>query len=282
MLIKFYEALCLAAISNTDYEGDIKRQGDKVIIRTVPTVTVSDYSKNQELDFEYLESPNEELLIDKARSFAFLVDDIDLYQTDLNLLSEFSSDAGEQMKISIETAVFADIYPDAATYNEGATAGYIDRDINLGTSGAPLAVSTSDVLALVVNAMSCLNQYNVPKNDRWGVIPDWMNSHILLSELKDASLAGDGTSILRNGRIGRIADCTLYTSNLLTSATDGAFKGFYAMFGQKRALSFAAQLTKVERVSPSKSFQKGVKGLNVYGYKVLKPEALVVAYVRKG
>jgi len=282
MLIKFYETVCMAAISNTKYAGEIKNVGDKVIIRTVPTVTISDYVKNSDIDFEYLESANVELLIDKAKNFGFLSDVIDVHQSDLPIIEKFAQDASEQMKISIETGVFADIYADAATYNQGATAGYIDRDINLGVSGTPLAVTSADVLSLIVESMQCLDDYSVFQMDRWGVGPNWFFTKILLSELKDASLAGDGTSILRNGRQGRIADCTLYKSVLLTSVTDGGGeKAFYPLFGQKEALSFASQMTRVKPIEPSMRHQQGMKGLNVYGYKVLKGEALVAPYIYK-
>lgn len=281
ILVKFWDALTIAAVSNSDYAIG-KGEGDTAHIRTAPTVTTNRYYKNSDLDFEYLESPVIDLLIDYARAFAVACDDIDLYQSDIPLMKEFSSNAGMQLKQDTEEDIFGDIYADAATYNAGATAGYISQNINLGVAGTALVVTTADVVNLIVRSMQCLGEYSAPPEDRWGIIPEWMNSNVLLSDLKDASLAGDGTSILRNARMGRVANCTIYTSNKVETATQGAYTTFYPMFGQKRALCFAANLNKLETVSPSKNFQQGIKGLTVCGWKVLKAEALAIPYVREG
>jgi hypothetical protein len=282
LLIKFYAACVLAAISNTDYEGEIKNQGDKVIIRTVPDITIRDYSKNQTLQIQRPESPNKELPIDKAKYFNFVVDDIDKHQSDINLMNKWSDDAGSQMAISIDTGVLADVYADADTYNKGATAGAISGDINLGASGSPLAVTKADILDTIVDCRTVLGEQNVPKNDRYFVMPEWMSGIIMKSDLKDASLAGDGTSIMRNGRLGIIAEFTLYESNLLASVADGGGEtAFHVLAGQRNALSFAAQMTKMETLRAESTFGNLVRGLNVYGYEVLKGEALVDLYCYK-
>lgn len=280
LLVKFYDACVMAAISNTDYAGEIKDVGDQVNIRTIPTITIRDYTKGQELVIERPESPNVTLLIDKAKYFNFICDDIDKHQTDIALMDSWSTDAGEQMKISIETGVFGDIYADAHSSNSGASAGRISGDIDLGSTGSPLALTKSNVLDKIVDCRVVLSEQNVPANSRWGIIPEWMAGMIMKSDLKDASLAGDGTSILRNGRLGMIADITLYESNLLTSTTDGAYTAYHSLFGQKKALSFAAQMTKMESLRTSRTFGDLVRGLNVYGYEVLKKEALIDFYIR--
>src|SRR3990172_1167541 len=105
LLVKFYAACVLADISNTDYEGEIKDMGDKVIIRQVPDITIRDYTKGQTLTIQRPEAANKELLIDKAKYFNFICDDIDKHQTDLKLMSSWSDDAGEQMAIEIDTGV---------------------------------------------------------------------------------------------------------------------------------------------------------------------------------
>ena len=85
LLVKFYEATVIAAISNTDYEGEIKNQGDKVIIRQVPDITIRDYVKGQSLQIERPEAPNKELPIDRAKYFNFICDDIDEIKERLEL-----------------------------------------------------------------------------------------------------------------------------------------------------------------------------------------------------
>lgn len=281
LLAKFYSATVLAAISNTDYEGEIKDKGDKVIIRTVPDIVIRDYNKNQSLVIQRPESPNVELEIDHGKYFNFICDDIDKHQTDISLMESWSDDAGEQMKIVVDTGILADIYADASAYNKGATAGKKSGDINLGASGAPVSVTTVNILDLIVDAGTCLDEQDVPQTGRWAVIPAWFSGKIKKSDLKDASLSGDGTSILRNGRIGTIDRFTLYSSNLLTSVSD-TVTCWHALFGQKTALSFAAQMTKMESLRSESTFGTLVRGLNVYGYEVLHPESLCDVYITKG
>jgi hypothetical protein len=281
ILVKFWDALILPSISNADYAIG-KGEGDTCHIRVAPTITTQRYYKNMKMTLQIPETTLIDLLIDYARAAYVGCDDIDAYQSNIALMNEFSDNAGMQIKQDTESDIFADIYPDSAAYNEGATAGYISRNINLGVSGTPLPVTSADVLQLIVKTMQCLDEYSAPKTDRWGVIAAWLKSNVMLSELKDASLSGDGTSIMRNGRMGRIADCTLYESNKLTTASDGGHTCFYPMFGQKRALCFATNISKTDRENIPGTFESAIKILTVCGWKVLKGEALVVPYVYEG
>lgn len=281
LLVKFYAACAIAAIANTDYEGEIKDVGDKVIIRTVPDIQIRDYVKGQTLIIQRPEAPNKELVIDKAKYFNFICDDIDKHQTDIKLMDSWSTDAAEQMKITIETGVLADIYADAPAANKGLTAGIKTAGFNLGASGAPLGVSKANVLDVIVDVGTVLDEQNVPSTDRWMILTPWMCGNIKKSDLKDASLSGDGTSILRNGRIGQVDRFMLYHSNLLFQTTDGADTVWHLLAGQRSALSWAAQMTKMESLRAESTFGTLVRGLNVYGYEVLKPEALCDIYVKK-
>lgn len=281
LLVKFYAACAIAAIANTDYEGEIKDVGDKVIIRTVPDIQIRDYVKGQSLVIQRPEAPNKELVIDKAKYFNFICDDIDKHQTDVKLMDSWSTDAAEQMKISIETGVLADIYADAPAANKGLTAGIKTAGFNLGASSNPLAVSKANILDVIVDVGTVLDEQNVPSTDRWMLLTPWMCGNIKKSDLKDASLSGDGTSILRNGRIGQVDRFMLYHSNLLYQTTDGSDVVWHLIAGQRSALSFAAQMTKMESLRAESTFGTLVRGLNVYGYEVLKPEALCDIYVKK-
>jgi len=280
LLVKFYAATVLAAITNTDYEGEIKDVGDKVVIRTVPDITIRDYSKNQTLQIERPDSTPTELLIDKAKYFNFICDDIDKHQTDIALMDSWSKDASQQMKIVVDTGFLGDVYADAHASNKGATAGAISSSFNLGAGGFPLQITKANVLDFIIDSGTVLDEQNVPAEDRWMVIPAWMAGMILKSDLKDASLSGDGTSMLRNGRIGVVDRYEIFSSNLIDTATD-TYLVYHAMAGHKSAISFAAQMTKMESLRAESTFGTLVRGLNVYGYKVLKPESLCDLYIYK-
>ena len=292
--VKFYKSTVLGEITNNDWEGEIKGQGDKVHIRTIPTITINNYQKGMNLTNQVPTSTPLELNIDKGKYFAVVLDDVDEVQADVKLMDIFTNDASQQMKIAIDGDVLGNVYADAASANKGATAGAISGDINLGATGAPRAVSKSNVLDLILDMGQCLDEQNVPEDGRWLVIPAWMAAMIKNSDLKQAYLTGDSVTPLRNGKIGMIDRFTVYISNNLSKVTDlgsdsaaGGTGGaadksaWNIMAGTRDAISFASQITNVETLRAQSTFGNIMRGLNVYGYKVTKPEALVSAYVSK-
>jgi hypothetical protein len=282
LIENFYDATVLAAISNTDYEGEIKSMGDTVNIRTTPEITIRDYVKGQTLTVEHPDKPKLQLVIDKGEYFACVEDDVDRIQADVNLMDTWSKDASERMKIKIDQRVLTDILPDIAAANKGATAGEQSASFNLGTTGAPLTVTkdgaagTTPVVDLIVDMGTVLDEANAPEQGRFLVIPAKMAGLIKKSELKDASLTGDGTTPIRNGRLGMIDRFTLYVShNLYVSS------GKYSLIaGHKMGFTFASQMTEMETIRSESTFGNIVRGLQVYGYKVVKPEALAQAVVQ--
>ena len=282
LIQNFYDATVLAAISNTDYEGEIRRQGDTVNIRTIPNITIRDYVKGQNLVVENPDKPKIQLVIDKGEYFACVEDDIDKVQSDINLMDQWSKDASEQMKIKIDQRVLTDILPDIAAANRGATAGQQSGAFNLGTTGAPLTVTkdgasaTTAVIDLLVDMGTVLDEANVPEAGRFVVIPARLAGLIKKSELKDASLTGDGTSIVRNGRLGMIDRFTLYVSHNLKVDTGGKYN---LIAGHKMGFTFASQMTEMETLRSTSTFGNIIRGLQVYGYKVVKPEALSQAVI---
>ena len=141
--VKFYKSTVLGEITNNDWEGEIKGQGDKVHIRTIPTITVRDYTKGMNLTNEVPVSTPLELTIDYGKYFSVVVDDIDAHQADVKLMDMFTNDASQQMKITIDGMVLDGIKAAAATANKGATAGAISGNLNLGTDASPVAFSKS-------------------------------------------------------------------------------------------------------------------------------------------
>lgn len=280
LIENFYDATVLSAISNTDYEGEIKQHGDKVNIRTTPELTIRSYEKGMKLMVERPDKPKVVLNIDQGEYFAAIEDDVDKTQSDINLMQNWSRDASEKMKIKIDSNVLTGMLPDISSQNMGATAGRISGNINLGTTGAALQVTKTNVLDYIVDAGLVLDEANSPESNRFMVIPAWMAALIKKSDLKDASLTGDGTSVLRNGRIGMIDRFTLYVSHNLNRVTDGGNQCFSVIAGHKMGLTFASQMTEMETLRSESTFGSIIRGLQVYGYKVVKPEALAKLYVR--
>jgi len=285
LIENFYDATVLAAISNTDYEGEIRQYGDTVNIRTTPEITIRDYVKGQTLTVENPDKPKIQLLIDKGEYFACVEDDVDKVQSDINLMDTWTKDASERMKIKIDQRVLTDLLPGIASTNKGATAGEQSASFNLGTSGSPLSVtkdgagSTKSVIDLIVDLGTVLDEANCPEQNRFLVIPAKMAGLIKKSELKDASLTGDNVSVVRNGRLGMVDRFTLYVSHNLSTSGSGASMKYNLIAGHKMGFTFASQMTNMETIRSESTFGNIVRGLQVYGYKVVKGEALAQSVV---
>src|SRR5204863_8377733 len=122
---KFYASTVLAAISNTDYEGEIKNHGDRVKIRTKPTITIRDYKADGLLTLDRPTGGSVELYIGNGKYFSLILDDVMEVQSDLNILSMWSDDAAQQLKITVDQDVLGGIYGQMAAANQGTAAGAI-------------------------------------------------------------------------------------------------------------------------------------------------------------
>lgn len=270
LIENFYDATVLAAISNTNYEGEIRKMGDTVNIRTTPEITIKTYVKGQTLSVENPDKPKIQLVIDKGEYFACIEDDVDKVQADVNMMDTWSKDASERMKIKIDQRVLTDILPSISALNKGASAGRISANINLGTTGTPVAITKTNVLDYIVDMGTVLDESNCPESERFLIVPAKMAGFIKKSDLKDASITGDSISVLRNGRLGMIDRFTVYVSHNL-SVSSGKFS---IISGHKMGFTFASQMTEMESLRAESTFGNVIRGLQVYGYQVIKPEAL--------
>lgn len=297
---KFYAATVFGEIANTNWEGEIKSMGDKVIINNIPDITISTYQPGQGLSYQAPTPSTLELVIDKGKYFAFHVNDLLALQSQPKLMDMFSNDAAMQMKIAIDSTVIYNTFTGAATANKGATAGVKSASFNLGTEASPyqLASTASSAIDLLTSLSAVLDEQNVPETDRFLLISPADRQALMKSNLQQAYLTGDSQSILRNGKIGMIDRFTVYVSNQLPklaasgtswqsgdgsetslSASSNANKRRAIIAGHKSAITFAAQMTKMETVRNPYDFGDYVRGVNVYGYKVAKAEALALAVV---
>jgi hypothetical protein len=286
---KFYASTVLAAISNTDYEGEIKNYGDTVNIRTKPTITINSYAADGALALQRPSGNKIQLLIDKGYYFNTILDDVMDVQSDLNLMSMWSDDAAEQLKITIDTEVLVYLLHQADCEEPWHHRGPEVGTINLGVTGSPLTLvaTASDRRPgghpghALLRLGQSLDEQNIPETGRWVVMPAWAAAMLKNSDLRQAYLTGDSVSVLRNGRLGMIDRFTLYISNLLPSGVAGGLASgedvFYA--GHAHGLTFASQVSKVETLRSEQTFGTVLRGLQVYGRKVLDGTALAEAVV---
>jgi len=300
LLAKFYQNTMLSEVTNTDYEGELKNQGDTVRIRLAPSISISDYTVGQSLSYEVPTPIFQDMQVNKGKYFGVQVNDVLAYQSDMNLMNMFTEDAAKQLKISIENEVFFNSFvtEGPAAANEGATAGRISAAYNLGTDVAPIDQATPEnVLKCILRMSTVLDEQNVPEDGRFLVISPFDRHLLMQSNIAQAYFTGDQSSTIRTGKIGMLDRFSVYVSNLLprgeagkalvaglsATSTGGAVSGAKArrimVAGTKAATSFAMTINKTEPLRNQTDFGDIVRGLAVYGRKVVKPEAMVTAVV---
>ena len=300
LLAKFYQNTMLSEVTNTDYEGELKNQGDTVRIRLAPSISISDYTVGQSLSYEVPTPIFQDMQVNKGKYFGVQVNDVLAYQSDIALMNMFTEDAAKQLKIAIENEVFFNSFvtEGPAAANEGATAGKISAAYNLGTDTTPIDQSTPEnVLKAILRMSTVLDEQNVPEDGRFLIISPYDRQLLMQSSIAQAYFSGDQASTIRTGKIGMLDRFTVYVSNLLprgeagkalvpalsATSTGGAVAGAKArrlmVAGTKAATSFAMTINKTEPLRNQTDFGDIVRGLAVYGRKVVKPEALVTAVV---
>lgn len=249
-----------ANVVNRDYEGDIQKMGDTVHINTIGAVTVGTYTQNTDFTSgpETLATTDQTLTIDQAKYFNFQVDDIDAAQA-----------AGDIMDKAMTRAAYG--LADASDkYIAGILAGAADTT-NLVSSTA-VALTSSNVYENVVKMRTILDKANVPTAGRWLVIPPEMYALILLDDrfVKTGGEMAEG--ILRTGLVAQAAGFDIYLSNNCVSVTTGTetkVTTYTITGGVDAAATYAEQIVSTEAYRPEKRFADAVKGLHVYGAKVV-------------
>jgi hypothetical protein len=253
-------------VVNRDYEGDIAKFGDTVRINAIGPVTLGTYTKDTNIgDPQTLTDAGSTLVIDQSKYFNFAIDDIDSAQQNPKVMDEAMKEA------AYATSDDADQY--IAALVAGADTGNI-----LGTDGAPktdLAISSGVTKAYdyLVDLGVLLDTANVPKEGRWAIIPPWY--HGLLQ--KDDRFIRYGTpaqdSVLKNGVIGKVAGVMLLESNNVYVSGSNVYN---VTVGVPSAISYANQITSLEGYRPQQRFGDAMKGLHLYGAKLVNPVRIAV------
>ena len=256
-------------LCNRNYEGEIKGYGDQVKINSIGRITIGDYTKNTDISApETLSDTQRILLINQGKYFNFQIDDVDKAQQQPKIMDEAMREA------SYELADACDSYI-ASFYTEAKETNCIGDDATPTTLAAP-----TDAYNTLVKICVKLDEANVTKAGRWIVVPAWYHALLLLDNRFVQAGTSAADSVLRNSEVGRAAGFTIYVSNNVaaTGETNDIFK---IMAGYEQTISYAEQIVKVEAYRPEKRFSDAVKGLHVYGAKVVRPDTLAVLTVQR-
>lgn len=298
---KFYASTMMTEIANTDWEGEIKNQGDTIRIRTAPSITIRDYAgAGSTLTTEVPAPIYLDMQIDQGKYFDVSVNDVLAHQADMDLMNMFTDDAAKQLKIAIENDTFFHwfVTEGADAANAGATAGALSSEYNLGTDTAPVDQATpANILKTILRMSAALDEQNVPEDGRWLIITPYDRQLLMQTDIAQAYFTGDSSSTIRTGKIGMLDRFDVYVSNLLpkgaagkalvpglsatsTGASVTSAKNRRMMVaGTKHACAFASQISKTESLRNQNDFGDKVRGLAVYGRKVVKDQALITALV---
>tara|TARA_S200002703_G_scaffold43812_1_gene38196 strand:- start:6752 stop:7651 length:900 start_codon:yes stop_codon:yes gene_type:complete len=267
----FRTASVVEDITNTDYAGEIDNYGDTVNIIKEPTISVSSYTRGGAINIQNLADDQLQMVVDQANAFAFKVDDIEERQAHVNWEALATSSGAYALKDKYDENVIA-----AMVSGAGTTVGSDGSGTDTGFD-----TSETDPLNIMANCAKRLNGNDVPMDNRWFLgSPEWYEQLAQSSaKLLDASVTGDAASPIRNGRVmdGLVQGFKLYmTNNFAASSTSNYYK---ILWGHMSSTATANAIAKTEVVRDPDSFADIVRGLHVFGRKVLRSEALMIRHV---
>ena len=271
-VLKFFRTASVSeAITNTDYAGEIENYGDTVRIIKEPVVTVSAYARGAMTNIQDLADDDISLIVDQGNYFAFKVDDVEERQSHVNWESLAVSSGAYKLKDSYDENIIA-----AMIAGAGTTIGSDGSGQDVGHDAGEI-----DPLNVLANHCRRMNSADVPEENRWFLAPPQFYEELgqSTSRLIEAEKMGDGPSRLLNGRTyGReVQGFALYmTNNFAASSTSNYYK---VLSGHMSATATASHIAKTEVIRDPDSFADIVRGLHVFGRKVIRSEALFAEHV---
>lgn len=254
-------------VINRDYEGEISAVGDTVKISGIGAVTIIDYVKNGNLpDPEELTDNTRTLTITESKAFNFQVDDIDKAQQKPKVMQQAMAEAAYGLK-NVADQFIASLAEGVAPQN------------TIGTTAAPVVLANAtEAYEYLVDLSTLLDEANVPEEGRFVVVPPFYEGYMLKDDRFVKSGVLPAETRLLNGMIGQAAGFNVLKSNNVPNTAGTAYK---IIAGYNGAISYAEQINDVEAYRPEKRFADAVKGLHLYGGKLIRPEGIAVLTVNR-
>lgn len=269
LLVALEDALIYgqAHVCNRDYEGEINEAGNTVKIASIGDVTVNDYVRNTDIDDpEILTDEEQSLLIDQSKYFNFFVDSVDRAQTNVNIMDQ-----------AMQHSAWA-LRGIADTYIAGLMANAVPAGKTIGTTAAPVVPTKDTAYEFLVDLGVLLDESSTPTGGRFVIIPAWFHGLLLKDDRFVRAGTVKGETRLANGEVGEAAGFRILKSNNVPSVTGAKFK---IVAGHSIATTYVEQVLDLQTYKPEKRFGDAVKGLHVYGAKVLRPNSLAMLIANK-
>ena len=256
-----------SGVVNRDYEGDIREAGNSVKVASIGDVSIGNYVKDADIaDPEVLTDSDQTMLIDQQKYFNFFVDSVDRAQQNVHVLDEAMRRAAWKLNDAADTFIASTMEAAVPTANK------------IGSTTTPKVPTKDDAYEYLVDLGVLLDEGDTPIAGRFCIVPAWF--HGLL--LKDDRFVRSGTPVgdmrLANGEVGEAAGFRILKSNNVPDVTGTKYK---ILAGHPVATSYAEQVLDVQTFKPEKRFGDAVKGLHVYGAKVVRPTSLACLIASK-
>lgn len=264
LIASLKKAHVFASVASREYSGVLKNLGDKVKVNQISDITINSYSKDTNITIQDLDDAATELVADQAKYFAFKANDIEAVQSK-PIVMKGASDNGAYGLADAVDQYFAGLYGSAGltSYSTGTT---------------PWDVTSLNVEDVLLDAKEKMAR--VPKNGRFMIVPEWFHNKLILAGL---STKQDNNNIFTNGFVDRVMGFDILVSENVSAATGAP------TWDQSRILagvrgqswSFAEAIAKIEAFRPENRFEDAVKGLYIFGGKVMRPDMTLAIYADK-
>jgi hypothetical protein len=284
LLERWYASTVYSDISSTEYTGELNKGGDEIIFWREPIVQVRKYTKNEPIIHDTIDGEPIKMTVDQAYNFSVKINKIDEQQIQNwdNWRAGILKSAGLELARAIDPLLMTEMWTSAAATNQGATAGALSGNINLGTAGAPVVLTADNITDFLSYIHQVLDEAKAPKDGRFIVFPPAGLAVLRNSDLKAAYMTGLSWSPMVNGKLpDTVAGFTVLESLYLPSVIDGTVSKlcWHVIAGVKMATAFAATIEDSRVMSDKDDWASYYQGLSVFGFKVLYPDGLVHAYV---
>lgn len=252
-----------AGIVNRDYEGEISGAGNKVKINHIGAINVGTYLKNPAapIDLQTLTDFEQFLEITEQKYFNFQIDDVDRAQQTPKIMAQAMTEAAYALRDASDRFI---------------ASKYVDAGEIVGGGGG-ITLTANNIYETLIDVSVLLDENNCPAENRWIILPAWAHG-LLLKDDRFTHSTGAGDEVIRNAQVGRAAGFNVLISNNVVESVGGIHR---IMAGNSSAISFAEQITSVEAYRPENRFADAVKGLHVYGARVVRPECLVTLNAKR-
>ena len=279
----FRKSSVIEAITNTDYAGEISAFGDTVNIIKEPVITVAAYTRAASTSKQFLTDQELTLVIDKANSFKFIVDDIEERLSHINFASVGASSAAYTLKDTMDSEVLSAMFsgvststPDHQLGGDGtgsAIANFTSGDpIDMGNGSSELSP-----LKIMARMARLLDDSQVPEEGRWFVAkPEFYEELADTDSILMSSDFNPGDGGVRNGLVasGQIRGFSMYKSSNVPATTNATGQ---CLGGHISSTATAQSILNIETLRDTDTFGDIVRGLHVYGRQVLRDDAIVKA-----